>query len=548
MQESQDMPRNLLFGEAGEIFFRESDSSRMNRLFETVVNDGLHLLMTSQLNGPVDHYGKIFLNRLKMRSGLAVETFMPVSTDALIARFNTMLGDVSIEEARDDKAPMQGRVIVVNDIHAIDGESLSLLMRLISDFPSLNVRLVFLTDQIPAPMERILERLGSRLVRWDVVPPSPDEQMKLRKESMQIGLEFQVERVLTRINQSVAEQLEPSLEFDDGQPSLQLDANRALESGTEAGEREAEDMKALFEEDEASPQSKGRIRLVLMLLTLSLIGIVGAATVNPEIGRQLNRALTLIGIDASFFDRQDQGRSVVDAAYERRSLTTSADTTQQTTLENPSEINKSDQLAPDTNERLVAATEIAQSAPASDEATEVPTDESAPNNTDISTGSDGGPVADRSAQASADVVRAGPITEERSETSNVVVNQNASNLSSLPGSNENQLLPQEPSDSESTPNPVLALVKDANPTSQFVQHIVLASAERADEWLGTQNGLDRAMVVPVSVNNTRRFAVVSGPFATRAEVRAYIQGMDQTADYWVRTARSLQRIALIGDE
>ena len=548
MQESQDMPRNLLFGEAGEIFFRESDNSRMNRLFETVVNDGLHLLMTSQLNGPVDHYGKIFLNRLKMRSGLAVETFMPVSTDALIARFNTMLGDVSIEEARDDKAPMHGRVIVVNDLHAIDGESLSLLMRLISDFPSLNVRLVFLTDQIPAPMERILERLGSRLVRWDVVPPSPDEQMKLRKESMQIGLEFQVERVLTRINQSVAEQLEPSLEFDDGQPSLQLDANRALESGTEAGEREAEDMKALFEEDEASPQSKGRIRLVLMLLTLSLIGIVGAATVNPEIGRQLNRALTLIGIDASFFDRQDQGRSVVDAAYERRSLTTSADTTQQTTLENPSEINKSDQLAPDTNERLVAATEIAQSAPASDDATEVPTDESAPNNTDNSTGSDGGPVADRSAQASADVVREGPITEDRSETSNFVVNQNASNLSSLPGSNETQLLPQELSDSESTPNPVLALVKDANPTSQFVQHIVLASAERADEWLGTQNGLDRAMVVPVSVNNTRRFAVVSGPFATRAEVRAYIQGMDQTADYWVRTARSLQRIALIGDE
>ena len=143
MQESQDMPTNLLFGEAGEIFFRESDNSRMNRLFETVVNDGLHLLMTSQLNGPVDHYGKLFLNRLKMRSGLAVETFMPVSTDALIARFNSMLGDVSVEEARDDKVPLPGRVIVVNDLRAIDGENLSLLMRLISDFPSLNVRLVF---------------------------------------------------------------------------------------------------------------------------------------------------------------------------------------------------------------------------------------------------------------------------------------------------------------------------------------------------------------------------------------------------------------------
>ena len=46
---------------------------------------------------------------------------MPVSTDALIARFNSMLGDVSLEEARDDKAPMPG-VIVVNDLRAIDGK------------------------------------------------------------------------------------------------------------------------------------------------------------------------------------------------------------------------------------------------------------------------------------------------------------------------------------------------------------------------------------------------------------------------------------------
>ena len=117
---------------------------------------------------------------------------MPVSTDALIARFNSMLGDVSVEEARDDKAPMPGRVIVVNDLRAIDGENLSLLMRLISDFPSLNVRLVFLADQIPKDMERILERLGSRLVRWDVVPPSPDEQMNYVKNQCKLGSSFRL--------------------------------------------------------------------------------------------------------------------------------------------------------------------------------------------------------------------------------------------------------------------------------------------------------------------------------------------------------------------
>ena len=546
MQDSQDMPMNLLFGEAGEIFFRETDNGRMNRLFETVVKDGLHLLMTSQLNGPVDHYGKIFLNRLKMRSGLAVETFLPVSTDALIARFNTMLGDVSLEEARDDKAPMQGRVIVVNDLHAIDGESLSLLMRLISDFPSLNVRLVFLADQIPAHMERILERLGSRLVRWDVVPPSPEEQMRLRKESMQVGLEFQVERVLTRINQSVADQLEPSLNFDDGQPSLQLDANRALESGTEAGEREAEDMKALFEEDEVTPRSKGRIRLVLMLLILSLIGLVGAATVSPEIGRQLNRVLTLIGVDASFFDRQEQGRSVVDAAYNGRSATTTADTNQQTTGDSTSAIDQPDQPTPEPNDRLLAATEIAESTPSTGESSALQSNESSPGSADISIQADE-TAAGESPQISTAVDSENSTTEARLESRDVLPNQVESNTPIRSVLDETQPS-QEPSDSQSKLSPELLLVRDANPTSQFVQHIVLASAARAAEWLSTQNGLDRAIVVPVSINNIRRFAVVSGPFESRGEVRTYIQGMDQTADYWVRTARSLQRIAVTGDE
>ncbi len=547
MKQSQDMPTNLLFGEAGEIFFRESDNSRMNRLFETVVNDGLHLLMTSQLNGPVDHYGKLFLNRLKMRSGLAVETFMPVSTDALIARFNSMLGDVSVEDARDNKAPMPGRVIVVNDLHAIDGENLSLLIRLISDFPSLNVRLVFLADQIPKDMERILERLGSRLVRWDVVPPAPDEQMKLRKDSMQIGLEFQVERVLTRINQSVADQLEPSLELDDWQPSLQLDANRALESGTEAGEREAEDMKALFEEDENPPRSKGRFRLVLMLLVVCIIGVVGAATVNPDVGREINRLLVLIGVNEPFFDRQERERSVVDAAYDIESGKIPVETNAQPLLKDSIEINQAKTTEPDVNDRLKVATEIAAAAITANVREEAPASEPTTSLLEISQSTDSLVLKEESTQvANADRDQS-PNSEEQVALTDPVSDQVTSDLLVPVASSEDQDSPGA-SSNDAIQNPLVASVGNANPSSQFVQHIVLASAARAEEWLSTQNGLDRAIVVPVSINNARRFAVVSGPFETRSEVRDYIQGMDQTADYWVRTARSLQRIALIGDE
>jgi len=539
MQESQSMPNQLLFGESGEIFFRESDQARMARLFETVVNDGLHFVMTSSLHGPVDHYGKLFLNRLKMRSGLAVETFMPVSTDALIARFNSMLADVSVDEARDQSVEMQGRVIVINDLHAIDSESLSLLLRLISDFPGLNVRLVFLADQIPKSMERVLERLGSRLIRWDVTPPSPEEQMTLRREAMQVGLEFQVERVLSRINQSVADQLEPSFDLDGEQPSLQLDANRALDSGTEAGEREAEDMKALFEEDEEPVRSKGRFRLFFMLLIVLIVGAVGAATMSPEVGRLLNRTLALMGVDASFFDREDQGRSVVDAAYDR----TLTQTPPPIDVEPPkTEVVEPDPAAnnAEVNQRLIAATEIAASN--ATEVTATQADESV-SNAEVSEPTQAPPVTDPVEQGVAEQAPEpiSPPAEASTETPAVAL--------ALPAAEPEPVETETPAaPAASVVDPVAEKIRAANPGSQFVQHIVLASAARAEEWLGTQSGLDRAVVVAVSINNATRFAVVSGPFETRAEVREYIQGMDQTADYWVRTARSLQRIAVDGDE
>ena len=544
MQESQSMPNQLLFGESGEIFFRESDQARMARLFETVVNDGLHFVMTSSLHGPVDHYGKLFLNRLKMRSGLAVETFMPVSTDALIARFNSMLADVSVDEARDQSVEMQGRVIVINDLHAIDSESLSLLLRLISDFPGLNVRLVFLADQIPKAMERVLERLGSRLIRWDVTPPSPEEQMTLRREAMQVGLEFQVERVLSRINQSVADQLEPSFDLYGEQPTLQLDANRALDSGTEAGEREAEDMKALFEEDEEPVRSKGRFRLFFMLLIVLIVGAVGTAIVSPEVSRLLNQTLAMVGVDASFFNRGDQGLSVVDAAYDR----TLTQTPPAIVMEPPKtevEPPKTEVVEPDSaannagvNERLIAAREIATTNMIEVEAAQ--SDESTI-------------TAEAIGPTQAPLIN-DPVEQEVSEQAPepvsppVETSTEAAAVATAP-----PLAEPAPIETPAAPvarviDPVAEKIRTANPGSQFVQHIVLASAARAEEWLSTQSGLDRAVVVAVSINNATRFAVVSGPFETRAEVREYIQGMDQTADYWVRTARSLQRIAVDGGE
>ena len=69
----------------------------------------------------------------------------------------------------------------------------------------------------------------------------------------------------------------------------------------------------------------------------------------------------------------------------------------------------------------------------------------------------------------------------------------------------------------------------------------------AEAWITTQTGLTKAVVVPIKVNGKTRYAVVSGPFQNRAESQVYIQGLGTSADYWVRTAGSLQRILQDGE-
>ena len=513
-----------LFLENGEIFFRESDLSRMQRLFDTVVDDGLHFVMTSQFDGPVDHYGKIFLNRLKMRSGLAVETFMPASTDSFIARFNALLNDVSVDQARgEQESHSTGRIIVVNDLSSADNESLALLMRLISDFPGLNIRLVFLVGHIPPHMERVLERLGSKLVRWEVVPPSPDEQIVMRRDSMQLGLEFQVERILSRINQAVTDRLEPTFDFGENQISLQLDANRALGGGSEAGEREAKDIKALFDDEPEPRSSRGKGRLLLVLLLLTCIVGAGASVINFEVGRYVSHALSILGLDSELLSTKEEGRSVVDAAYDKNieALSTQSVPDPLKKPINPGFI----------NERFEDAGEITESEPVVEETVSV--------NSNMITSIES--ALNEPSEESTELT--GGLVDPFNETNTGLTELNSSEINSaLALGVESEVL-----ENLVTSDVATTQVENAKPSSQFIQHIVLASEKRASEWREQQKGLNRAIIVSVSINNAKRYAVVSGPFETRADVRAYIQGMSENADYWVRTARSLQQIVTAGD-
>ncbi|HBX27230.1 MAG TPA: hypothetical protein DEF72_07350 [Gammaproteobacteria bacterium] len=513
-----DLPVKLC-QDNGEIFFRDSDIERFQRVFDTVVDNSQHLLVTSHFDGVIDHYGKMMLNRLKMRSGLAVETYMPASTEALVTRFNELVDSMSVEEARgESESGAPGRIIMVNDPKAIDSDGWALLSRMVTDFPGLNMRLVFLLDRLPTAVEKALDRLGSRLIRWEVEPPTPDEQLALRKAGMAEGLEFQVERVLSRINQTVSQHLEPSLSADEVSMSLQVDLDDALGITSEAGEREADDMRALFEEEE-STQKRGKLGPVLLIMIVVIGGTIMAGFVSPEIGQKIDRGLRLVGFETSIFTRKDRGQSVIEAAYDP-----SVQTTPQ--LPSPEEVEASQSPPPPVGDGLTdeqaarkeLATEIAQSTNITAEAVQQLTD--TPNRLDTEGQTQSLDLATETEQT----VTSRPFREE-------------------PTASASDVTAGDPTFKD----PAVELVKNAPSQNQFVQHIVLASKVRAEAWITTQTGLTEAVVVPVRVNGNIRYAVVSGPFQNRAESEAYIQGLGISADYWLRTAGSLQRILQGGE-
>lgn len=529
------LPANLC-QDNGEIFFRSHDVGRFDRVFQAVLQEGQHLLMTSQYDGVIDHYGKMMLNRLKMRSGMAVETYMPASTEALVTRFNELVNRMSMEQARgEEPSDSPGRIIVVNDSKAIESDSWALLSRMITDFPGLNMRLVFLLDRLAPGVDKALDRFGSRILRWEIEPPSANEQLALRKEGMQAGLEFQVERVLSRINQTVSRQLEPNLDTPT-ESSLQIDVEEALGEATEAGEREAEDMRALFEEDAPPKKRGGGLLLAAAVVTLAVLATAVTGFVNPEVGRQLDRALQLVGVEETPFSREGGGQSVVDAAYDASQTETPESTAGGVPLPELAPLSEPETATPaipetprtDVTEAIAAdATNPSSSIAPSDESTATTGEASLEPEVAVSEDAASTPVSSPQTVESE--------TDSDAETVPVTEAENAATAAEPEAA---------ATIAEST---AIQAVRSAPATAQFVQHIVLATEARATAWAQTQTNLTEALVVPINVNGNTRFAVVSGPFIARETTRAFIQGLGEDADYWVRTAGSLQAIVQSGE-
>ena len=131
--------------------------------------------------GVLDHYCRILISRLKDNPLFKLEVFLSTSKDGLLKRFNQMLSNLSIDEARQPpNANSSVQLLVINDAGAIKDQEWALLTRLIRDFPGANVRCAMFVDKSSSlELEAKIEKLGRKVHKWLVHAPTLDEVSEL---------------------------------------------------------------------------------------------------------------------------------------------------------------------------------------------------------------------------------------------------------------------------------------------------------------------------------------------------------------------------------
>lgn len=127
------------------------------------------LVLTHLSANVLDDFGRRLLQRLRAQGGIEVSAIFDMSDDLLVDRFNSLLGPLTIEEAR---APRENNPKLLAPqawlIQLQSGKQLpqiQLLARLARDFPAANVSFIILAH--PTAAEELLEsRIGQTMVRW----------------------------------------------------------------------------------------------------------------------------------------------------------------------------------------------------------------------------------------------------------------------------------------------------------------------------------------------------------------------------------------------
>jgi len=181
----------------GDLLYRKEDKKPFLSAISAVEKEEKSLVVIGD-EGVLDHYCRLLIGRLKDNEQFHLEVFLSTSKDGLLKRFNQMLANMSIDEARKPaSADTSVHLLVINDASTVKEQEWTLLIRLIRDFPGANVRVALFVDKSSlAEFETRFDKLGRRVHRWTVHAPTLEEVRQLRQIGKLKGYSAEVEKML----------------------------------------------------------------------------------------------------------------------------------------------------------------------------------------------------------------------------------------------------------------------------------------------------------------------------------------------------------------
>ena len=220
------------------LFFRAVDRLRLEGYVLALTQEGMSLSMVSTHEAILDHYGKVLVSRLRQAAPeVAIEIYFPASSEALLARFNEVLVNSSIQEAMDGKVSLATpRIWIVHDASALPDHEVELLARLVQNFPAANIRVVLLMTAA-SQKTNLLSSFGRSILCWDVEPPTSVQVEIMLAQARTEGREAAAKALLKKLAISPAEpaETEPVVAVTLPPVAVSEDARPSAEISTSGG-------------------------------------------------------------------------------------------------------------------------------------------------------------------------------------------------------------------------------------------------------------------------------------------------------------------------
>lgn len=563
-----DRDMTELIGADG-IFLRTADLRRFDYVMRGVREDSLSLALSSENDGVLDHYGRLLINKLRKSDGLQIEVFLPQNTEALLERFNQILADLSIDEARNaETSQAPRRVLLAHDAKAISERDLQLLARLVQDFPGAHVSLVLLVDKAGLQMhEKTIEKFGQRMLRWPLETPTREEGEALIAAAGSMGYDVEAKKVLANTGYAKPAPRAPSAPAAATTPAVTPKAApTAAPAARESAATPTPSKRALEEKVMSGAELAAMRQKVLQDSSGRTEPSLDAHATQPKpefrqpsarrkiiftVLRWSAALLLLLAIAATvllLLFQQHLGALVYTSPLLKANLPEWA----------------MNAVVSVTGKPPTALLEEARAA-AREPSPSVPPAQADLNDNKLASGKAAAVTTEASAGSAAKAEVKPEVKAEvkaeikpEAEAKPALKPEAAVAVSSKPEAAKPEAVPPTTpaADPKATVAEALAprsergadqAIRQARAGSYFVQHVSLGAMAEAQEWRAQYAALKKSRIAAVTAQDQSvKFVVLSGPFANLKEAESFGARPGVPADPWLRPVKSLQRALVKG--